>query len=368
MRYLILNHQLNGFAGTEINALEICLALRKFKIEADLGALIAGEPMTKVIKSKGLRLINLIEQGETGCFDYDVIWGHHPTVIAYLIFKKKVKGCRILYSCHGTLGPLGAPPLFHEEIHLCTSHNPINTRMMVKNGVSEDKIYYFPNHAPQKYFKTPGTTFPPKPRLIAVVSNHPPEEVRYFAKIARKDNIRVDFYGFQDRVVLVNDSLLKKYDLVITIGKTVIYCFALSIPVYCYDHFGGLGYITPENFTLAKDHNFSGKESERKITGEELYQDIIKNYYIMSDNLKFLQKESAKYFCLEKNLESLISKINTIPITKIEAIKEKYSLAERTYDLYFQLFEYYLSVENHPVVKTMRSLLHILRKIKKVTI
>jgi len=77
--------------------------------------------------------------------------------------------------------------------------------------------------------------------------------------------------------VYIEDKVLENYDLVITIGKTVNYCLALGVPVYCYDWFGGSGYLNPGNFAINKRHNFSGRDSFRKLSGEAIFREITQN-------------------------------------------------------------------------------------------
>jgi len=38
------------------------------------------------------------------------------------------------------------------------------------------------------------------------------------------------------------------------------------VPVYLYDHFGGCGWLTEDNFALAEWHNFSGRGFGKKST------------------------------------------------------------------------------------------------------
>lgn len=64
------------------------------------------------------------------------------------------------------------------------------------------------------------------------------------------------------------------YDSVISIGKTVQYCLASHISVFCYDHFGEPGYISRNNYDKARHHNFSGRGFSRH-TKARLYKMII---------------------------------------------------------------------------------------------
>ena len=103
-------------------------------------------------------------------------------------------------------------------------------------------------------------------KKIAVISNHVPEEVQELADVL-EGQCSVEYIGIQYSPKLVDAKLLKQYDLVITIGRTVQQCFALGVPVYVYDYFGGPGYITDENFGEAEKIIFREEEN----LGQELH-------------------------------------------------------------------------------------------------
>ena len=58
----------------------------------------------------------------------------------------------------------------------------------------------------------------------------------------------------------------------------VPYALVAHTPVYVYDHFGGPGYLTADNFDAAARFNFTGRCCERRLTGEELRRDILEGY------------------------------------------------------------------------------------------
>ena len=77
----------------------------------------------------------------------------------------------------------------------------------------------------------------------------------------------MDIFGLQSKVELVTPELIQKYDVVLTIGKTVQYALLGNKVVYCYDHFGGMGYLSLKNYEIARYHNFQegGGREKRQI-------------------------------------------------------------------------------------------------------
>lgn len=333
MKFLVLNYMINMFSGSEINAIQLCEGLRNLGHEADIGTFVLGSPLQEVVKQHEINVIELLKI-ESERLDYDVIWAHHSPVLAYLLFKKNISNCRVIYSSLSPIEPLEAPPMFYKDISFFLSMSSVNTSVMEKNGVPAEQIHYFPNYAPDSFFIQPGNEYPNTPQKIAIISNHPPQEIIDFSTIAREQGIQVDIIGLEHTPVFVDDVFLKQYDLVITIGKTVIYCFALRIPIYCYDRFGGSGFITPQNFDKNMDCNFSGRGIDRKLDGPSIYQDIIYNYADALSFLNYLYIKSGEHFHFENNLSKVLEFIPDIPIINIERFRSQHSLDERLYDIF----------------------------------
>lgn len=350
MKILVINFFIQNYTGSEINALQLCEGLRNLGHQAEVGALIIKTPLSELAVFKEINLINLLEERPAG-YDYDLIWAHHAPALAHLLFKREVANTRIIFSSLSSLVPLEAPPIFFKDIHYFISHNPVNSLVLVRAGVPVERIHYFPNTAPRRFFEQARQTHQPTPKRVAVISNHPTEELRGFARLASQDGCRVEFIGEADRPQFVDEVVLSRYDLVITIGKTVQYCFALNIPVYVYDHFGGPGYITPQTFDLARMHNFSGKGFEIRYSSDGLYEDIFNRYPQNLSHLDFLHAESQRLFCLETNLQAVLADVPGIPVTDIRLFREKNLLSERTYDISLSLLRDIFSLQNDLAAK-----------------
>jgi O-antigen biosynthesis protein len=345
MKFLILNHFIQSFTGSEINAVQLSLALKAMGHEADIATFTYGPPLRNVVETNNIKVIELLTD-DRSLLKYDVIWAHHAPVLTHLLFKWNISHCRILFSSLSTFAPLESPPVYVNDIHCYLSHNLINTACLTRNGVPAERIHYFPNYAPERFFSYHKKNEFHNPLRIAVVSNHPVPELRNFAEIVRQKGHNVDFIGYMDHPIFVDDVMLIQYDLVITIGKTVRYCFALKIPVYCYDHFGGPGYIDDENYELAKNHNFSGRGFNRQLTRERLCRDIMSRFAAARNNLELLYDKAKQHFCLETNLTKLLEKIPDIPVTDIESLKRNNSLAARMNDTYIDQLKHGLHLQN----------------------
>ena len=344
MNVLIANYFIKNFTGSEINALQLCLALRNLGINADVATFFFDQPLRHFFEDNGIRVNNLLDNDfELG--KYDLFWAHHIHTINHLIFGFKPQQAHIIYSCLGPFSPLSVPPYYHNELNYILSNSEGNTSVLLEEGVAGNKIHYFPNFAPEEFFSQHRTQPSTILRKIGVVSNHPPEELRDFSKIATKNGYVVDFIGFEGQQVLVTPALLKNYDLIISIGKTVQYCFALKIPVYCYDHFGGPGFITHDNIETSEYYNFSGRAIDRKLSGTELFKEIFELYPKAQSNLTFLYQHAEKHFMLEKNIENLLGLLSKQEKIDLSKICKDYALTKRHHQDFLERLTYQIRLE-----------------------
>ena len=86
-------------------------------------------------------------------------------------------------------------------------------------------------------------------------------------------------------------------------GKPVQYAFACGVPVFCYDHFGGPGYLSAESFEAAESRNFSGRCRPGARAPEVLAREILDDY---AKGLAFAGRELPERFRLVHELDRLL--------------------------------------------------------------
>lgn len=200
---------------------------------------------------------------------YDLIWAHHFPLLPYLI-ARGLKYDRIINSSLSNILPVEKPIFFLENIDLILTLTDKTKRMFkIKYGCDKNKIIVLPNVAPDEFFDV-NVDLPASVRHIAVVSNHPPHEIQKLRHTI--PHVSVEYFGLRNNnSVAITPALLSKFDVIISIGKTVQYAMAMGIPVYNYDHFGGSGYITPENIDIEEASNFSGRSFFTKKQHQKLW-------------------------------------------------------------------------------------------------
>lgn len=137
-------------------------------------------------------------------------------------------------------------------------------------------ISVFYNAAPAAYFRQPPEVSR-RLRRITFITNHLDPALATALDQLSLD-IQVERIGLQFRQRLVSPDLTGRSDLLISIGKTTPYALAARMPVYVYDHFGGPGYLTADNFALTARFNFSSRCCERRLDPGELAREITAGY------------------------------------------------------------------------------------------
>ncbi|CAM2932238.1 glycosyltransferase [Rariglobus hedericola] len=333
MRVLVLNHIFGEFTGSEIYALQLCAALREAGHEADIGTFEPRGPLLERARDLGIRVHDVLND-EGPALDYDVLWAHHAPVLTHVIFRRTLVPCRVIFSSLSPLTAMACPPTYFEDLDRVLAHSPYNVDYLRKLGVLEERLHLFPNFAPKAFFAKQRAAPHGGLKRIAVVSNHRTEEVQAMAVCARQDGVQVDFIG-GDHPVFVDETVLIDYDLVISIGKTVPYAFAQRVPVYCYDHFGGPGYLNADNFEAARYGNFCGRSFYRKLTAVELYADIKAGYASVTPaTLDFLHEKARTLFSLEINLGRVCAELAVLQPTDLDALRRRHIVAGRLNDVY----------------------------------
>jgi hypothetical protein len=265
--------------------------------------------MTSEFRRQGFKIINLL----TDAFSirhakFDLAWIHHTPVFQELLYVREIEATTVVFYSLSHFEPIEAPPANTEHLDILLAHSIENKNHIIKYyGLDEDEIIIFPNAVPANYWNLSRKSHSRELIRLAIISNHPPAEILKTSEILQDKNIIVTHIGIGGNRILVNPDLLLNYDAIITIGKTVLYSFSLNIPIYCYDHFGGPGWLNDANFELACENNFSGRGFSRK-SPEVISMEIVTGYedcLLQLDKFRIYAKE---FHDLKNNLQEILSR------------------------------------------------------------
>jgi hypothetical protein len=151
-------------------------------------------------------------------------------------------------------------------------NSPETKRGLARFGVRFEEAMVVPNPAPAGFKGEP--TEQKTLNKILSISNHLPEEVGQALDILQSRGVEVERIGSPNHARRVVPGDIRGADALISIGKSVQYALLARRPVYCYDWFGGPGWLTSETFHEAADGNFSGRCSRTVRSAEQIADEI----------------------------------------------------------------------------------------------
>lgn len=329
MKALILTNHFQEYTGSEIQALEIYQYFRKKNIDVKIYANSLGQQLIQHIDIKDI----IEDVSEIKVEEFNFIWAQHA--IFSMLFKNKPTfnhGIHI-FSVH--LSPYEIMELtainYMKEIGATFIANSEETKdKLLEFNVDSEKIVVSYNCAPKKF---QNGQIPHKINNILAISNHLPDELSK-ALLKLENEFSVQVIGMKHEKILISPELLNKYDLIISIGKSVQYGILNNKFIYCYDRFGGPGFLTDQNFETAKYYNFSGRGFNKKSVNQ-IYEEIINfkpNQYI-----KNIYKENFE-------LEVFMDKLMKTP--KIFLKNKDVELLHSSYPIESLFTQYYLGYNN----------------------
>ena len=333
---LLTNLYVSQYTGSELQTLQAAKWFLENGWEVEVATLEKSAPLLKYFEDNHIK-VTLILTEELSRKTYDLLWGHHWPVLNYIIFHRMASFKKAVHFCLGALEPLEAALPFHELVPLYFT-NSEETRRYISDmdGVDLRKIHVSPNAADEIFFEMYKAPLQKPLKKIAVISNHITGEVSQLHESLASWGIDVDYIGFEKKSILVDVALLKGYDLIITIGRTVQQCFACGVPVYCYDIYGGPGYINEANIADAERFNFSGRNFNRILTPGQLAEDIRLNYADSREHIAYLHDIAQKRYRFKANMVKNMQLVDLSPEFDSAAVLERYRQCARPNDAFLR--------------------------------
>jgi len=249
---LITQGELMNYAGSEIVALELAEYFSQKGSDVQILTNYIGSPIAKEFR----KLKSVTVQTDPSKINYeklDLVWIHHqliPQQILDLAQQHKLHA-KIIFHHMSPYHPLEFPfaPRVEQYLADLILFNSHETQKAIESKLSTIKFNgaLMNNPAPDFYSNSTGRKgHQDTPRNILVVSNHPLDEFVEIIELAKAEGMTVRRIGgaarHEQRRVNLKD--LEWADVVLSIGKTVQYAVVSGVPVFCYDQFGGPGYLS----------------------------------------------------------------------------------------------------------------------------
>lgn len=275
-RALILTHHLFELGGSELVAIEAANALSNHGAQVSIHAPFCELDFLKNAVREGVAVVESI--ADVVLSEFDLVYCHHQVLSGLIAtqFPSLLAANRLPYIVYNHLSghePFEFPgPFIEAEIADEIWCNSAETkRVLVRFGDRFHAAKIVPNPAPAGFMAEPSTGGALK--KILSISNHLPVEVNEALEILEGRGVVIEKIGRPKHARRVGPDDIRSADALISIGKSVQYALVAHRPVYCYDWFGGPGWLTAESFDAAAEHNFSGRcarsvRSPREIADE----------------------------------------------------------------------------------------------------
>lgn len=312
-KILITQPMIHGINGSTTVTMELAEYLQSEGVAVVVYTHHYDEPARKFFEQKNINVVCSQDEPQYRLSDFDYIWVHSqvvPVSIIKALGSKLPK--RMPKFIFNHMSPLDSVP--DERPFIYELEERLSSKTLFVSAATRDiQANYFIVKPVFDLFRNPSPVafsklkYSPAKSLkkVLIVSNHPPQEILEAKTILEGDGVEVVSFGeTSDEYSLITPGLLKKFDAVITIGKTVQYCLVAGVPVYIYDHFGGKGYLNEASYEGAADRNFSGRDGGR-LTAEFIAADIVDRY---RDAVHY-QTKNRQSFITELSIDNVLPRL-----------------------------------------------------------
>lgn len=296
---LITQGELVDYGGSEMVTLELAEYLSRTGWSVHILANFVSEPMLKeFLPLDGVTIHTNADTVEVT--DLDLIWVHHqllPETVVEMAERGLLKA-KVVFHHMSPFVPVEFPLFARVEKWLADAilFNSPETQRALESALRSLGVrgHVFGNPAPDTFWCDPAERpYSAALARLLLVSNHLPAEVSDAVQRLRAQGVEVRalgrFPGAEFRRTLPDD--LEWADAVVSIGKTVQYAIANGLPAYCYDHFGGSGWLDSDNFGKNADLNFSGRGFESK-GASEIVDELVDGF---TDAQEFARRAHVEY-------------------------------------------------------------------------
>lgn len=327
---LFTNLYLQSRSGSELHIGELAQAFMKMGWDVTCYTLVTGYPLQGELQESGVKIVEFGDEGQLADH-YDVLFAQHHLISDYLISRGTQTFRKVIVSILGIYEMEALPSfawLADAIIYVSEEAKLHYSKITSSFGVPQIVI---PNYATPCYFEYGLKTrdYGATPKTIAVISNHIPKELVSLKELVSGDCCSIDFIGIEYDSVSISPGFIKKYDLVISIGRTIQMCFAAMVPCYCYDHFGGPGYISADEALDHATKNFSGRSVPQKKSELEIWDEINKGYSKAVSELSKLREMALEFWSFDVLLEKLLGVMSESSGALRSLSEEQYSQSEK---------------------------------------
>ena len=308
MKVLLGTHHLEIRAGSELFTAELASSIRSRDNEVAIFTFFKGD-FAELIEADGIRVFDPDDAASITQFDPDVVQTNHLPCAHFL--RALVPGAIRVHAMLGVIPHMEAPPLDAGAYSLGLAiSEEVQDRINQTSFARDVEVAIFRNWFDDRVVLIAEARKPNRALRVAVVSNHfAPDLINALKAFEAAGVVEVDYFGVQRKSVPVDGALLSQYDLVISIGRTVLLAAACRVPCIMADVHGSDGLLTIDNLDQVRTVNFSGRMNKHAITRAHLEKEIGKLFLYDREELR---NKIATEYALTVRTEWLLSRYGTL--------------------------------------------------------
>jgi hypothetical protein len=307
---LLTTHHFIGWTGSELVLIDLAEALLSAGCNVTVYAALASPAIVEAAFGDRVKIIR--DPGEVELKAYDSVYVQHQMVSrlmlsASTLLSENAQRPYFVFNHLSSFEPFEYPgPFLETDIaDEIWANSKETTQKLAEFGPAFQKIDVVPNPAPKAFTAKPRPKGTPLKRLLSV-SNHLPENLEKAFELLAENGVEVTRLGRGVETRQITPDDLHSNDAIVTIGKTVQYALCARRAVFCYDHFGGPGWLTYDTFQAARDTNFSGRSGAAEHTPKELCDMILQGFEPADRFVGSLSQRKLSDFQLDKYVKKLL--------------------------------------------------------------
>jgi glycosyltransferase involved in cell wall biosynthesis len=222
------------------------------------------------LRAEGISVTNDLATVED---DVDIIHSHHryESLLAYARFPDKP----MILVCHGIF-PWQEQP-FRAKLNIfryVAVSEEVKAHLIENHFLDSGEIVVIPNGVDlARFYCRRSVAGDPKQAII--LSNNMPENQRSVVQSAcERLNIKLTRLGGVGGSAWNVEDYLSQADIVFSLGRGALEAMACKRAAIVYGYSGADGLVTPENFQLFRQKNFSGRTRKLKYSESDLLKEI----------------------------------------------------------------------------------------------
>jgi len=308
MNVLIATNRLISFTGSEVIALEVGEAFRARGHPPLLFANAVSEEFLEHAKGRGLEVS---WEQLPALASFDVVWSQHFVLPLLVDGRPPAAGTKSPFTVFMHLSPYepyeAAVPVVEDLFaHAVFANSPETRAALLAAGIAPERVKVFPNPAPSAFERDRASPSSALSRLLVITNHMPPELKEALGILEGEAGLRVRHIGDGGLRKRVLPEDLGDCDALVTIGKSTQYALLARVPVYCYDIFGGPGWLNAAHFAKAEYYNFSGRCCGRKLAARDIAAELISGFAPAARFIAGLDRRALDRFVLEPYIDFLV--------------------------------------------------------------